>query len=305
MSEFDFDDDESNDRQDGGDHDSDEDTEDASETEVVADMERYDGDYLEIKEQSDILNRMYQDKLSSLKEQLRQLDDGVHPDYVKRLKKYEQEYQDRLILNEAYLAYETERIEKEFIHEKKAALREFEERKVELKESLIADLEEKKKIAESERLTLELNSDSIETKATTTRKLRRRPNDPAPVPEKRKRGSPAQLNYLLDERDINDDLKALTRASSVKYVNDNPSDSDSSTHTVDVRVEDGKLFFERKWFHRGQFVCVKTQENVETNGTLASIAFSEIWIKKADNTKFRISLSSLQRGRYSIHKRAT
>ena len=214
MSEFAFDDDESNDRQDGGDHDSDEDTEDASETEVVADMERYDGDYLEIKEQSDILNRMYQDKLSSLKDQLRQLDDGVHPDYVKRLKKYEQEYQDRLILNEAYLAYETERIEKEFIHEKKAALREFEERKVELKESLIADLEEKKKIAESERITLELNSDSIETKTTTTRKLRRRPNDPAPAVEKRKRGSPAVLNHLLDERDINEDLKALTRASS-------------------------------------------------------------------------------------------
>ncbi|XP_015789621.1 sin3 histone deacetylase corepressor complex component SDS3 isoform X2 [Tetranychus urticae] len=184
-------------------------TDDASETEVV--MERYDDDYLEIKGQSDILNRMYKDKLSNLEEQLRQLDEGIHPDYVRRIETFEKECQDRLILNEAYLAYETERIEKEFISEQQAALRDFEERKIELKKSLIADLEEKKKIAESERFSLELNSDSVETKTSITRKLRRRQNDPVPVPEKRKRGLPTQLNYLLDERDINDDLKALTK----------------------------------------------------------------------------------------------
>jgi UPI0001A2DB08 related cluster len=51
-------------------------------------------------------------------------------------------------------------------------------------------------MAEAERLTLELNSDSIEPKPATTRKLRRRPNDPIPVPEKRKRGPPDILFKL-------------------------------------------------------------------------------------------------------------
>lgn len=69
-------------------------------------------------------------------------------------------------------------------------MREFEERKIELKESLIADLEEKKKMVESERISLELSSDCVEPKPVTTRKLRRRPNDPIPVPEKRRRTSP-------------------------------------------------------------------------------------------------------------------
>lgn len=41
-------------------------------------------EYTEIKEQ------MYQDKLAHLKKQFNQLNDGAHPEYVRRLKKVEQ-----------------------------------------------------------------------------------------------------------------------------------------------------------------------------------------------------------------------
>lgn len=45
-----------------------------------------------------------------------------------------------------------------------------------------------------------------------TRKLRRRPNDPVPEKvEKRRKPPPAQLNYLLDEKEIENDLKAISR----------------------------------------------------------------------------------------------
>lgn len=45
-----------------------------------------------------------------------------------------------------------------------------------------------------------------------TRKLRRRPNDPVPEKvEKRRKPPPAQLNYLLDEKEIESDLKAISR----------------------------------------------------------------------------------------------
>lgn len=44
-----------------------------------------------------------------------------------------------------------------------------------------------------------------------TRKLRRRPNDPVPIPEKRRKPPPAQLNYVLDEKEIEGDLKIITR----------------------------------------------------------------------------------------------
>jgi Sin3 histone deacetylase corepressor complex component SDS3 len=45
-----------------------------------------------------------------------------------------------------------------------------------------------------------------------TRKLRRRPNDPVPEKvEKRRKPPPAQLNYLLDEKDIESDVKIINR----------------------------------------------------------------------------------------------
>ena len=63
---------------------------------------------------------------------------------------------------------------------------------------------------ENEKHSLELTSPFIslvEVKAVT-RKLRRRPNEPAPVPnEKRRKPSPTQLNFVLNDEEIADDLK--------------------------------------------------------------------------------------------------
>lgn len=47
-------------------------------------------------------------------------------------------------------------IDQEYINEKKAAVKEFEEKKVELKENLILELEEKKRMVDGERHSMEL-----------------------------------------------------------------------------------------------------------------------------------------------------
>lgn len=185
-------------------YDSEEDTEDASESEYAS-MSGMNNNYTELKEQ------MYLDKLNNLREQLYQLDAGVHPEYLRQMKRIETQRQERLLLNEAFQIYETERVEREYVNEKKAALREFEDRKIELKESLILELEDRRRIIENERLTMELLSDCADPKPVTTRKLRRRPNEPPPQPDKRRRTSPAQLNYQLDEKDIQDDMKVLLK----------------------------------------------------------------------------------------------
>ena len=53
-------------------------------------------------------------------------------------------------------ALKTEQVERNYIKEKKAAVKEFDDKKVELKENLIAELEEKKKMIENEKVTMEL-----------------------------------------------------------------------------------------------------------------------------------------------------
>ncbi|KAJ9575793.1 hypothetical protein L9F63_007334 [Diploptera punctata] len=109
----DLDEDRDNDEQD----ESDEDTEEASETDMGKSEE-----YTEIKEQ------MYQDKLASLKKQLQQLKDGTHPEYNRKLKKLDGAYKERLRLNLIHKDYLIDCVERDYVIEKKAAAKEFEEK---------------------------------------------------------------------------------------------------------------------------------------------------------------------------------
>ncbi|KAG8196244.1 hypothetical protein JTE90_023800 [Oedothorax gibbosus] len=282
------------------DNESDEDTEDASETDMV----KQEQEYTEIKEQ------MYQDKLASLKKQLKQLEDGVHPDYMKRFKKLEQQYQARQLWSEVFERVEIERVERDYVLEKEAAHKEFEEKKIEVRENLIADLEEKKRMIEAERSSMELTSDSMEVKPVTTRKLRRRPNDPLPVPEKRRKTLPTQLNFLLDDGDIMDDLRAISKnknsSSSKRHDSYEGSSSDHRGTSIEVKVEDGKLYYDKKWYHRGQQVYYEGKEvGSKNSGLICTISSSEIWIKRTfDSTKIRIYISQLQKGKITIRRRS-
>lgn len=68
----------------------------------------------------------------------------------------------RLRLNIIHKDYLIECVERDYVIEKKAAAKEFEEKKIELRETLISDMEEKRKLIESERHTMELTGDSME-----------------------------------------------------------------------------------------------------------------------------------------------
>ncbi|XP_075540994.1 sin3 histone deacetylase corepressor complex component SDS3 isoform X2 [Dermacentor variabilis] len=288
------------------DRDSDEDTEDASETDMVKQREE---ECTEIKEQ------MYRDKLATLKKQLAQLKDDTHPEYVKRLRKIEQLYQERLFMNEVFQCHEIERVEREYIHEKKAAAREFEEKKIDLRESLIMELEEKRRMVESERSTIELTGgrlapcDSMEVKSVTTRKLRRRPNDPLPMPEKRRKTSPTQLNFLLDDGEILDDLKMLNKGKTPSLNKrldfEEYGNVDHGSHAIEARIEDGKLFYERKCYQRGQSVCVDSKDMGRFFGVISAVGTSELWVKKtSDSGKVKIHLSQLLKGKVILRRKS-
>ncbi|XP_034941785.1 sin3 histone deacetylase corepressor complex component SDS3 isoform X2 [Chelonus insularis] len=280
---------------------SDEDTEEASETDMGKSEE-----YTEIKEQ------VYQDKLASLKKQLQQLKDGTHPDYNRKVKRLEAQYHERLRLNIIYRDYLMEWVERDYISEKKAAVKEFEEKKIDLKENLLTDMEEKRKMIESDRQTMELTGDSTEVKPVMTRKLRRRPNDPVPEKvEKRRKPPPAQLNYLLDEKEIESDLKAISRGKALTAVRKQAIPNShvppsAENNLVETRIEDGKLLYERRWYHRGQPVYVEGMELSRFGANISAIGTEAIWVKKvSDGSKVRIYTSQLSRGKISIKRRAS
>uniref|UniRef100_A0A3Q2ZF71 SDS3 homolog, SIN3A corepressor complex component n=1 Tax=Kryptolebias marmoratus TaxID=37003 RepID=A0A3Q2ZF71_KRYMA len=273
--------------------DSEEDTEDASETDLAKHDE---DDYVEIKEQ------MYQDKLASLKRQLQQLQEGTLQEYQKRMKKLDQQYKERLRNADLFLQLETEQVERNYIKEKKAAVKEFDDKKVELKENLIAELEEKKKMIENEKLTMELTGDSMEVKPIMTRKLRRRPNDPVPIPDKRRK----PLNYLLTDEQIMEDLRTLNKVmspSSPEHIPSAPMENPSQRY--EARIEEGKLYYDKRWYHKSQAIYLESKDNTKISCVISSVGTNEIWVRKtSDSTKMRIYLGQLQRGTFVIRRRS-
>ena len=122
---------------------------------------------------------MYQDKLAHLKRQLQQLAEGTHADWLRKVKRLDQQYKERMRINSVVKELELEMVEEDYQNEKKNAAREFEEKKVYLKEQLIVQLEDKQRMIEQERTSMELTGDSMELKPVITRKLRRRANEPS------------------------------------------------------------------------------------------------------------------------------
>ncbi|XP_052801772.1 sin3 histone deacetylase corepressor complex component SDS3-like [Mya arenaria] len=287
---------------------SDEDTEDASETDVA----KQETQYTEIKEQ------MYQDKLAFLKKQLKQLEEGTLPEFLKRNKKIDQQYRERLKYMEVFKEYELEIIEREFKKEKKLSTKDLEEKKVDLKESLIADLEEKRRSIELERSQLELTGghcnfllstslDVIEAKPMSTRKLRRRPNDPIPIPEKRRKpASPAQINFYLDDGDIMDDLRIINKVGG-KPLGRKPIPTIGPIDIItDVKIEDGRLYYDKRWFHRNQPVFVDCKDAGKFSGVITAIGTQEVWIRKtSDSSKIKIYLNQLQKGKFVLRRKQT
>lgn len=221
---------------------------------------------------------MYQDKLANLKRQLEELETNQHPEYLRRLKKLEFQCHERLCLNDIQRNYLTECVERDYILEKKAASKEYEEKKADLKENLLSDFDEKRKLIETERHTMELMGDCMEVKPTITRKLRRRPNEPIPVAaEKRRKPPSGQLVLLLDEKEIEQDLKMILRGKPLTPVrppssNGMPSILQSPTYPmVETKIEDGKLLYERRWFHRGQPVYIEGKDIIKFAATISAI----------------------------------
>ncbi|XP_072100483.1 sin3 histone deacetylase corepressor complex component SDS3-like isoform X2 [Mobula birostris] len=276
--------------------DSDEDTEDESETDIANKQD--DEDYLELKEQ------MYQEKLTSLKRQLQQLQEGTLQEYQKRMKKLDQQYKERIQNAELFLQLKTEQVERNYIKEKKTAVKEFEDKKIEL--------EEKKMMIENERQTMELTGDSMEVKSIITRKRRRRPNDPVPITDKRRKPSPAQLTYLLTDKQIMEDLRTLNKLKSPKRTASPSSPehlpstpAESPARRYEARIEDGKLYYDKGWHHKGQAIYLESKVNTEIGCVISSVGTNEIWVRKtSESPKMCIYVGQPHRGVFIIQRQS-
>lgn len=235
---------------------SDEDTEDASES--------------EIKPEADDNGKSgsFEEKIASLKAQLKQLEDGSDPEYLRRVREVEELRDKRLFMADTFRQYELQCSQEEYEREKNCALHRFEAKRLELKECLINELQDKKRAYENYRHTSELGAgvDSFEPKTMVTRKLRRRHYEPLPLPEKRRKSTPvSSLVYVLDDSEVDEDLKVIFKGkistNSKTLSSPVPVSNNEGGIIYEARIEDGRVFYENRWFHKGQHVFIESKEH--------------------------------------------
>ena len=156
----------------------------------------------------------------------------------------------------------------------------------------------------------------------------------------KQQGNVANLNYLLQDQEINEDLKIINKNRAFSSVNKSSSGSGTGsgaqtgstlaggsggagsssgssmpttgncpsgigTYHRDCRIEEGKLFYEKRWFRRGQSVQVEGPKGEKFPAMISGIGGEAIWVRNnANGTKMRIYLSQLAKGKYILKRRA-
>jgi len=103
-------------------------------------------------------------------------------------------------------------------------------------------------------------------------------------------------------------FQSLDKGKVYKPIRESQTDSSaigSYKSPTDCRIENGKLFYDKRWYHTGHAVFLDHhKEGSRISGIVAAITEHEIWIRKtSDNARIRVFASQLHRGKCSIRKR--
>ncbi|NWZ15667.1 SDS3 deacetylase, partial [Agelaius phoeniceus] len=262
--------------------------------------------------------RMYQDKLASLKRQLQQLQEGTLQEYQKRMKKLDQQYKER-IRNAgncnhgiAALALNSDLMGENLDSLSALPCWELAHKHTQKKKKSNLLNEKGKIIFSVLSLQLHFSADSMEVKPIMTRKLRRRPNDPVPIPDKRRKPAPDILSWshcwlcspcATHTLAVLMSLLSPASPSSPEHLPATPAESPAQR--FEARIEDGKLYYDKRWYHKSQAIYLESKENTKISCVISSVGANEIWVRKtSDSTKMRIYLGQLQRGVFVIRRRS-
>ncbi|EHB09389.1 Sin3 histone deacetylase corepressor complex component SDS3, partial [Heterocephalus glaber] len=118
-----------------------------------------------------------------------------------------------------------------------------------------------------------------------------------------------QLKYLLTDEQIMEDLRTLNKFKSPKRPASPSSPEqlpatpvESPAQRLEAQIEDGKLYYDKRWYHKSQAIYLESKDNQKLRCMISSVGSNESWVRKAsDSTKMKIYLGQLQHGLFVIH----
>ena len=120
----------------------------------------------------------------------------------------------------------------------------------------------------------------------------------------------SSMTYLLDDTDVIEDLKIINKNKAFSMHKTNSQSSNSSTggsspsYYRETRIEEGKLFYEKRWVRRGQSVQVEAKSGEKFPAVISAIGTEAIWVRRtSDSSKMRIYLTQLTKGKFVLKRR--
>lgn len=254
------------------------------------------------QEFADLKDRLYQERVAALDEEIEQLNNGIHQGYLDRVRMLEEQTQDKIRVAELYHKFELDNIEVTYTYEIALADAELAGRKRAVYTRLMEGLQSRKK----KLMQVRDHTDQIEAEITDTRMMRqsakqvskqRRPSEQKT--EKRRKVQLVEwpfIIYQLRDAEIQEDLAAMKRSSkNVRRPQQKVGERD-----YDVYFDDGKLFYEKRWYERGDQIWVENKDQVHYFGGITAINSGEVWIRRSDGGKTKLYISQLRLGKYTI-----
>ncbi|KAJ3026115.1 hypothetical protein HK097_006527, partial [Rhizophlyctis rosea] len=165
---------------------------------------------------------IYQDRLSYFRQEIREVQNGTHPDFEESITKLEQQRDEIIRRAELFRDYQLERVERLYESERETTVREYTQERQGLREKMMAALEERKRKLKEDRDSFDINNFDVTLDAKQsmgTRKHTRAAAGKAPEEGRKEKRRKVDKNpqlqgmaFLLGENEVTEDLTVLRRA---------------------------------------------------------------------------------------------
>uniref|UniRef100_A0A673IUW7 Breast cancer metastasis-suppressor 1-like protein-A n=1 Tax=Sinocyclocheilus rhinocerous TaxID=307959 RepID=A0A673IUW7_9TELE len=265
------------------------------------------------KQFTDLKDHLYKERLTQVDLKLQEVIAGSALEYLEPLATLQENMQIRTKVAGIYRELCLESVRNKYDCEMQAASQHWESEKLLLFDTVQSELEEKIRRLEEDRhsidITSELWNDGLQSKKNKKKD---------PLSPRKKKKKPVVVSdilyivatvprpyivYMLQDLDILEDWTAIRKVILLQLSLNcmcvsAPLKPERHHHVA--RSEDGRLFYDNKWYSRGQAICINRKDEYPTSATITTINHDEVWYKRLDGSKSKLYISQLQKGKYTI-----
>ncbi|GCC34830.1 breast cancer metastasis-suppressor 1-like protein-A [Chiloscyllium punctatum] len=263
-------------------------------TECLDEMSNLEKQFTDLKEQ------LYRERLSQVEAKLEEVIAGKAPEYLEPLATLQENMQIRTKVAGIYRELCLKTVKNQYECEVQAAFQHWESEKLLLYDTVQSELEERIRRLEEDRHSIDITSELWNDELQSRKNKRKDPFSP----DKKKKPvvvSGPYVVYMLQDLDILEDWTTIRKAMATlgpHRVKADASKTEKQLHSA--RSEDGRLFYDGEWYSRGQTICIDKKDDFPISATITTINNDEVWFKRTDNSKSKLYISQLQKGKYTI-----